>query len=86
MDKKENSVCVTKIVLRIKGKEHVLSFEEAKRVQKTLNDVLGNKDYIYYYPIYPTYPVVYPNYPVPVYPTWCGDSVSTSSTITTSIT
>ena len=77
MDKKETITCIEKIVLKIKGKEQSLSVEEAKNLQKALNDVFGNKDYLDYYPTYLNYPV-YPTYSYPVYPTWCGDSVSTS--------
>ena len=56
-----DEVKVERIVIKIGDKEHEFSMEEAKELQKLLNDLLGEKEVIY---IPYSQPVIYPQ---PVY-------------------
>lgn len=71
----ENEIEITKIVIKIGRAKHELTIEQAKALLLALQELLGDKEKIYYPIVYP-----YPHYPYyPSYPTWTvtvGDTAS----------
>ncbi|MDD2869666.1 hypothetical protein [Neomegalonema sp.] len=75
---------ISKVCIKIAGKELSLTIEQAKELQDILNKTFGQSTttwvtYPVYYPSYPYIKQVYPNWTI-TYPEYvCGDNTSNTT-------